>query len=71
MKVELVKKRTCPKCGKVYKGVPALSREDNTTPICPTCGTRESLEAMGVSNDEIEKIINELPSNLNDIKDLD
>lgn len=71
MKVELVKKRTCPKCGKEYKGVPALSRVDNTTPICPTCGTRESLEAMGVANDEIEKIISELPSNLNDVKDLD
>ena len=26
--------RICPKCGKTYKGHPAISRVDNETPIC-------------------------------------
>lgn len=47
----------CPKCGQEYKGVPALSREDNATMICPDCGTREALEFIGVSVEEQEKII--------------
>ena len=45
-------KKICPKCGKEYKGYPAISREDNATPICPQCGTRESLESLGVSKEE-------------------
>lgn len=40
--------KVCPLCGKTYTEVPALSRKDNTTPICPDCGTRESLEAIGI-----------------------
>ena len=40
--------RICPKCGKTYKGHPAISRVDNETPICPTCGTREALESIGI-----------------------
>ena len=50
-------KRVCPRCNRTYKGHPALSRVDNETPICPLCGTRESLEAMGLSDDEISKIV--------------
>lgn len=50
-------KTICPKCGKEYKGVPALSREDNATLICPECGTRESLNAIGMEQSEIENII--------------
>ena len=42
---------------KEYKGVPALSREDNATLICPDCGTREALEFIWVSAEEQEKII--------------
>lgn len=56
MKTEVVK-RTCPLCGKEYTGYPALSRKDNATEICADCGTRESLEIMGVSESEIEKIL--------------
>ena len=37
--------KTCPKCGKNYKVPSAISRVDNKTPICPTCGTREGLKA--------------------------
>ncbi len=47
----------CPKCGKEYNGVPALSREDGSTMICPDCGTREALDSIGVSTEEQEKII--------------
>lgn len=47
----------CPKCGKPYRGHPALSRVDNLTPICPDCGIREALQSIGVSKDEQEQII--------------
>lgn len=53
--------KTCPKCGKNYKAPSAISRVDNKTPICPTCGTREALEGLGINNDEIEKIIETIP----------
>ena len=49
--------RVCPYCGKEYQGVPALSRTDNQTLICPDCGTRQALESMGVSQEEQEKIV--------------
>ena len=54
-------KKVCPKCGKEYKGHPAISRVDNITPICPTCGTREALAGMGLKLDEIEEIISKIP----------
>ena len=47
----------CPLCGKTYTDVPALSRMDNETPICPDCGTRQALESIGVSTEEQEKIL--------------
>lgn len=50
-------KTTCPKCGKEYTGVPALSRLDNTTLVCPECGTREALESIGMPPQEIEDIV--------------
>lgn len=53
--------KTCPLCGKTYKVHPAISRKDNVTPICPTCGTREALESMGISKEEQDKIINAIP----------
>ena len=52
-----IRTRTCPFCGAVYKGRPALSRKDNKTHICPDCGTREALTAMGISKEEQDKII--------------
>ena len=57
MKNEAPTERTCPKCGCVYTGVPALSRTDNETLICPDCGIREALEALEISPEETEKII--------------
>lgn len=49
--------RTCPRCGRLYGGVPALSRRDNQTLICQDCGTREALESIGVEPDEQERIL--------------
>ena len=49
--------RICPKCGKTYRGHPAISRVDNETPICPLCGTKEALESIGISKEEQDKIV--------------
>lgn len=55
--------RTCPLCGKVYSGVPAVSRTDNKTTICPDCGTRQALESLGVSAEEQEEILETIHRN--------
>lgn len=47
----------CPLCGKAYTGYPAISRTDNETRICPDCGTREALSALGVGADEQSRIL--------------
>ena len=57
MKDSIKTVRTCPLCGKEYTEVPALSRKDNETLICPDCGTRESLEYIGVGREEQERIL--------------
>lgn len=54
-------RKVCPKCGKTYCGHPAISRVDNTTAICPECGTREALESLGVSKEAQDKIISSIP----------
>lgn len=36
--------KKCPKCGKMFKGVGAISRRDNKTEICSECGTKEAFE---------------------------
>lgn len=36
---------TCPRCGSFYDSrYPALSRTDNTTHICSSCGTNEAMQ---------------------------
>lgn len=57
MKNEETKAKICPLCGKRYDGVPALSRADNETLICPDCGTRQALSSMGVNEEEQEEIL--------------
>lgn len=57
MKREGMNERTCPVCGEVYRGHPALSRVDNKTLICPDCGTREALTYLGLSTEEQDEII--------------
>ena len=52
----MTEKLTCPICGQEYTDEPALSR-DNQTLICPDCGTRESLEAMGLGKAEQDAVI--------------
>ena len=49
--------RVCPRCGIEYHGVPALSRTDSQTLVCPDCGTRQALESIGISKEEQEKIV--------------
>lgn len=36
----------CPKCNSEYYEPPALSREDNSTNICPSCGIREAFQSI-------------------------
>lgn len=36
----------CPKCKKEFTEHPAISREDNETEICPSCGLREAMQAV-------------------------
>ena len=48
MKDNVIRMAVCPLCGKTYHGVPALSRTDNETLICPDCGTRQALQSIGV-----------------------
>ena len=57
MKTDKPVSAICPLCGKLYSGVPALSRTYNQTPICPDCGIRQALESIGVSKEEREKIL--------------
>lgn len=40
------KLRVCPTCKKLYSEVPALSRKDNKTQICPACGMQEALDSI-------------------------
>lgn len=39
----------CPKCGKETEWLRALSRVDNQTMICDECGTKEALDAAGLT----------------------
>lgn len=57
MKTEERRTAIFPRCGKAYRGRPALSRADNKTYICPDCGTREALESIGVDEKEQEEIL--------------
>ena len=57
MKDSVIKLAVCPLCGRTYRGVPALSRTDNKTLICPDCGTRQALRSIGVGEKEQEQII--------------
>ena len=50
----------CPLCGNEYNDVPALSRTDNKTPICPACGTRQALESAGIKMEKQDEIIRQI-----------
>jgi len=38
-------RKVCPNCGRYMVGYPAISRKDNKTEICSTCGLLEALDA--------------------------
>lgn len=42
--------KICPRCGREYERLLALSRKDNKTMICDQCGTEEALEAAGMDD---------------------
>lgn len=47
--------KICPKCGRSFERLLALSRTDNETMICDECGTMEGLDSLphgGVSPQE-------------------
>ncbi|MBQ6205976.1 MAG: hypothetical protein IJK52_02720 [Oscillospiraceae bacterium] len=58
MKGQLTRAAVCPLCGQTYSGHPALSRTDHRTLICPDCGSRQAMAAMGASPEEQEEIVN-------------
>ena len=47
----------CPYCGQEYSDHPALSRTDNSTLICPRCGSLEALIAAGFPQQTIDEIL--------------
>lgn len=55
----------CPKCGQLYTGRPALSRNDGKTLICPDCGVREALESIGVDVNEQDEILAAIHRSMN------
>lgn len=55
-----VRIRTCPKCNKEYKERPARSRFDNECEICSECSTREALQIVGKTTQEITEIVDEI-----------
>ena len=46
----------CPKCGKETEWLRALSRVDNKTRICDECGTKEALDAAGLTEGSLSLI---------------
>lgn len=40
--------KICPKCGRKFERLLALSRKDNKTMICNECGTKEALDDAGI-----------------------
>lgn len=53
------KMKTCPRCGQSYTGYPAVSR-NGLGDICPACGQREALEAMGMEKEGVEELVAEI-----------
>lgn len=60
--------RTCPICGKTYHEYPSLSRTDDQTEICPDCGTRQALEAVGISVEKQEEILAVIHEKADEVK---
>jgi ribosomal protein S27AE len=53
--VKTTKPDNCPRCGAaLHRPFVALSRRDNKTEICPTCGTYEALTDWALSTKKRE-----------------
>ena len=57
MKEQYTHPTVCPKCRQIFTEHPALSRLDNSTLICPDCGTKEALDTLGIGTAEQDKIL--------------
>ena len=54
------KQKICPRCKESYSGYPAQSRKDENVMICPKCGIRESLEELGIDEEDRERILDRI-----------
>jgi len=50
----------CPKCGKDYDRLLALSRADNKTMICDECGVIEALKDAGFPQMIVKETVDEI-----------
>lgn len=50
-----MKNKVCPICKKPIIGYPAISRKDNKTEICSSCGRKEAMEAFTKHMHEIAR----------------
>ena len=50
--------RICPFCGAEFRDMPALSRVDVESLICPDCGVREALTSIDMDEEEQEQVLN-------------
>lgn len=48
----------CPLCGEYYSAPPAISRANDKSKICPTCGMRQAMQVAGFSEEEQQKVFN-------------
>ena len=48
--------RICPICGEEYKEPPAVSRRDNVTEICSSCGIREAVSGF-MKSEDVEELV--------------
>lgn len=46
----------CPLCGQTYSEPSAISRTDNKTPICSSCGIREAVGGL-LQPEAVEEIV--------------
>lgn len=58
--VSLDEYAVCPYCGRRYNARPALSRKDSSTLICPRCGSKEAMEAIGMPAEDIQKVLDRI-----------
>lgn len=50
----------CSRCGKEFSYPPALSRVDNSSPVCRICGAEEAMIAAGASEEQMSAVLDEI-----------